>query len=102
MDLRSGAGGKQRQAETVALVDSLGLHDLHQHFSLRRGGKRWTWSKEREGRRISSICDYILVEDRADVKVFWIKSPRFDSDHSMVQMTLRLQSVEEHRAYVRR
>lgn len=90
-----------RQNETVALVGSLGVEDLNQHFVQRRRVGDWTWSMLREGTRILSRCDYILVTDQLDFRAFRIKNPRhFDSDHRMLVGVLRSGSKRQHRSYI--
>jgi endonuclease/exonuclease/phosphatase family metal-dependent hydrolase len=75
VNLQQMMNGNVRQQETAALISSLGLYDLHQHFSQRHGWGNWTWSQDREGSRIKSVCDYILVENRDDFQSFQIKQP---------------------------
>jgi exonuclease III len=71
------AGGfNERQEETLALVASLGLTDLSRHFTQRIGWKDWTWSSKRpDGHHDRSVCDYILVQERAHFQNFKIKQP---------------------------
>ena len=89
-----------RKIETAALVASLGISDLNQHFVQRKGVGDWTWSMRREGRSVFSRCDYILTTDPADFRALWIKNPRFDSDHRMLVGILRAESKRQHRRYV--
>ena len=57
-----------RKRETAALVASLGISDLNQHFVQRNGVGDWTWSMRREGSSIFSRCDYILTTNTADFR----------------------------------
>ncbi len=76
----------ERQADTLAMIASLGLTDLGNHFKQRTNWKDWTWTnRNANGQRIRSVCDYILVEKRSDFTSFQIKQPRFDSDHRLVK-----------------
>jgi endonuclease/exonuclease/phosphatase family metal-dependent hydrolase len=82
---------KQRQEETINLIESLGLTDLSNHFTQRRGWKDWTWSmKNKEGMRVRSVCDYIIAEKRSDFKSFQVKQPRYDGDHRLIKATLSI------------
>ena len=89
------------QSEKVALIASLALEDLNQHFVQRKGIGDWTWSQRRENRRIFRRCDYILATDPHDFQTFRIKTPRFDSDHRMLVGILRTESKRQHQRYVR-
>jgi exonuclease III len=102
VELQQMMNGTERQQETAALISSLGLHDLHRHFSQRHGWKNWTWSQMRDGNRITSVCDYILVDNREDFECFQIKNPRYDSDHRLVKGVMRLQSTTEHHRYMKK
>ncbi len=93
----------ERQEETLALVASLGLTNLGNHFVLARKRKDWTWSKRNaDGTRHRSVCDYILVENRSDFTNFKIKQPRFDSDHRLLKATLKPQQTREHQKYLKK
>jgi hypothetical protein len=92
----------QRQEETLALLASLGLTDLSNHFTQRRGRKDWTWSmKNKEVIRVRSVCDYIIAEKRSEFKSFQAKQPRYDGDHRLIKATLSIQQEEEHRKDVK-
>ena len=88
------------QGEKLALLASLGLKDLNQHFCQRRGIGDWTWSMLREGRRLFRRCDYILTTDPTEFRTLRIKNPRFDSDHRMLLGILRSGSTRQHKRYV--
>lgn len=92
----------ERQAETAAVVASLGLQDLNQNFVQRKGIGDWTWHQWKENNHIISRCDYILTTARSDFKSFRLKEPRFDSDHRLLQGELNLDSKTQHRRYVKR
>jgi hypothetical protein len=53
-----------KREETIAKqVDAMDLVDMSRHFCQRLGNRlrgRWTWWMRREGRWISSQCDYFL------------------------------------------
>lgn len=89
-----------RKNETAALVASLALEDLNQHFVQRSGVGDWTWSMRREGKRIFSRCDYILASDPHSFRALRMKDPRYDSDHRMLLGVLKLESKKQHQRYV--
>ena len=55
---------RTEREETIAeQVDAMDLVDMSRHFRQRSGNRlrgRWTWRMRREGRWISSHCDYFL------------------------------------------
>jgi acetylornithine deacetylase/succinyl-diaminopimelate desuccinylase-like protein len=80
----------------------MGLTDLRQHFRGHIDWGSWTWSQLRQGCRITSLCDYILADNREDFCAMRTKQPRgFDSDHRLIYVKLTLQSNSKHRSYMR-
>jgi hypothetical protein len=61
-----------------------------------------TWMQIRENIQIKSICNYILTTKTKDFKNIKIKTPNsFDSNHRMVIATIYLQTVANHRKYMK-
>jgi hypothetical protein len=91
-----------RRTETLALVTTLGLQDLHRHFwpSQRKYIGDWTWNMRREGTRIYSKCDYILTTEHSHFSNFKILTPRFDTDHRMVKGILRIDLKKNQKKYM--
>jgi hypothetical protein len=78
---------RTEREETIAeQVDAMDLVDMSRHFCHRSGKRlrgRWTWRMRREGRWISSQCDYFLGRE-TDRRRFWrvsVRMPRYHSDH---------------------
>jgi hypothetical protein len=74
---------KERIAEQVNVMD---LVDMSRHFCQRLGKRlwgRWTWQMRREGRWISSQCNYFfgreINQQRFQCVSIWM--PRYYSDH---------------------
>lgn len=65
-----------RQEETAAIISSLGLTNLQDHFQGRRH-QSYTWSQRHNSRLITSICDYILTWDRTDFQNLQITATHF-------------------------
>jgi hypothetical protein len=90
-----------RQEETFALLSSLGLSNLQDHFKAKNNNKS-TWKQERKGRMIKSVCDYIMTTNTKDFKYLKIKSPNdYDSDHRMVITSLILNNAKKHKKYIK-
>jgi exonuclease III len=102
VDLKNMIASNDRQAETAALIATMGVEDLNQRFVQRKGVGDWTWFQKREGRYIYSRCDYILTSEPDDFLSFRIKNPRYESDHRMLVSILRTDSTKQHRRYVKR
>jgi exonuclease III len=64
VNLHEMTNANERQQETSALIATMGLQDLSKHFQQKERWGKWTWKQEREGRRITSVCDYILAEKK--------------------------------------
>jgi len=95
--------GAERRYETAALVGTMGLRSIRSHYrsSKKRLGRYWTWRQKRDGVIHGSEYDHILTNARGAFTNCQIKIPRFDTDHSLLVGTLRLESVKHHRRYVR-
>lgn len=92
-----------RQMETIGIISTLGLYNLNQHFKQRRNWGNWTWSMRREGKRITSTCDYILSSNLEDFKSFKLKEPRyFESDHRMLIGKIEIETTKNHQKYVKK
>jgi endonuclease/exonuclease/phosphatase family metal-dependent hydrolase len=78
---------RTEREETIAeQVDAMDLVDMSRHFRQRSGKRlrgRWTWRMRREGRWISSQCDYFLGRetDRRRFRRVSVRMPRYHSDH---------------------
>jgi hypothetical protein len=74
VDLRSQTPSN-RDSEITALLATLGLEDMSEHFIQRKNFRRGsTWSMVREGELLQSRCDYILGTDRRIFKYIQIKT----------------------------
>jgi hypothetical protein len=78
---------RTEREETIAKqVDAMDLVDMYRHFCQCLGSRlwgRWTWQMRREGRWISSQCDYFLGREtnhRRFQRVS-VRMPRYHSDH---------------------
>ena len=98
-----GTSVNERHEETVALVASLGVDDMNQHFRQEKKYGDWTWSNRRRGeKRVISRCDYILATNKTDFRTLRIRDPRgFDTDHRMVIGVIRTGSRHEHKRYIK-
>jgi hypothetical protein len=73
-----------------------GLQDLQKHSQF-KGNKRWTWMQIREGRQITSVCEYILTIGIEDFRKLQLKTTKsFDRNHRMVMAKVYLQKESEH------
>jgi hypothetical protein len=76
----------EREEMIAEQVDAMDLVKMSRHFR-QRSGKRlrgtWTWRMRREGRWISSQCDYFLGRetDRRRFRGINIRMPHYHSDH---------------------
>lgn len=76
----------EREEMIAEQVDAMDLVDMSRHFRQRSGKRlrgRWTWRMRREGRWISSQCDYFLGRetDRRRFRRVSVRMPRYHSDH---------------------
>ncbi len=67
-------------------VGAMDLVNMSRHFRQRSGKRlrgRWTWRMRREGRWISSQCDYFLGREtgRRRFRRVSVRMPRYNSDH---------------------
>ncbi len=76
-----------KREETIAKqVDAMDLVDMSRHFRQRLGKRlrgRWTWRMRREGRWISTQCNYFLGRetDRRRFRHVSVRMPCYHSDH---------------------
>lgn len=92
-----------RDSEIMALLSTLGLEDMSDHFLQRKNFRNGnTWHMEREGNTIQSRCDYILGMDRQIFTYITIMDPCYNSDHLMVTAGRLLSAPKmEHIRYLR-
>jgi hypothetical protein len=91
-----------RAGEIADTLAAHGLEDMFGHFRPRRPYRDGhTWSMLRQGRLITSRCDYLLGVDRRTFTNVCLKAPRYDSDHYMVLGTIRSAKLKENRVYLR-
>jgi Reverse transcriptase (RNA-dependent DNA polymerase) len=93
---------RERQIETLALLNSLGVEDLSKHFTQQKGRGDWTYQGRNNGRKTYARCDMIGTTDKSMFSSLQIKCPRFDSDHRMLKGTLKLDTEKEHNKYVKK
>jgi exonuclease III len=91
-----------RDANLAAMVATLGLLDILEHFYMRSGfGHCNTWFQTREHSMISSRCDYILSSDRCLFRNMQLKKPRlFTSDHYLILGEFLSEPLRENRRYL--
>jgi paraquat-inducible protein B len=91
-----------RDTEIMAVLSTLGLDDMSNHFLQRkrfRSGN--TWQMRRDGTILRSRCDYILGTDRRIFTYIAIKDPCYNSDHLMVTGGILSAPKTEHKKYLR-
>ena len=91
----------ERQERIVEELVALDVTDVADQFWA-RGGKRhwWTWRMFREGRAVSSLCDYVLGGSKVKWRRHNVVSVAFDTDHRMVTATLDGQRSRSYRRYL--
>jgi hypothetical protein len=91
--------------ETIAeQVDAMDLADMSRHFCQCSGKRlwgRWTWQMRREGRWISSQCDYFLGRetDRRRFRRMSIRMPCYHSNHHALVAVIYAEGGEELKQY---
>ena len=103
VDLSTNAISNPFLGAVAATVAELGVLDLLDHYRQRRAFRhRTTWRQWRQGHRLSSRCDYILVSNPGEWKSCRIAEPRgIASDHYMVVAELCLTPSQRHLRYLR-
>ncbi len=87
-----------RRSATVGALSSLGLEDTGQRFRQRKRTGILTWSQSRKGKRVRSVCDYVLMEPASPVlthRIRWV--PGCSTDHRMVYVDIPAGDVKLHR-----
>jgi exonuclease III len=99
---------RTEREETIAKqVDAMNLVNMSRHFCQRSGNRlrgRWTWWMRREGRWISSQCDYFLGRE-TNRRRFWrvsVRMPRYHSNHHALVAVIYAEGGEELKRYHRR
>jgi hypothetical protein len=96
-----------REEAIAEQVEAMGLVDMSRHF-YQRSGKRlpgtWTWRMRREGRWISSQCDYFFGRE-TDCRRFRrvsVRMPCYYSNHRALVAVIHAGGGEELKQYRRR
>ena len=96
-------GGRGRDKDITAVVATVGLEDLSEHFLPQWcpwcRGKR-AWAVVQLGREVRSRTDYILGSDRQIIQNVAVRDPRHNSNHFMVMVCLCGASPREHSRYL--
>jgi hypothetical protein len=93
--------------ETIAeQVDAMDLVDMSRHFCQRLGNRlrgRWTWQMRREGRWISSQCDYFLGRetDRRRFQCISVQMPCYHSNYRALVAVIYAEGGGELKRYRR-
>jgi len=96
---------RTEREETIAeQVDAMNLVDMSRHFCQRSGSGlrgRWTWQMRREGRWISSQCNYLFGRetDRRRFQRVSVRMPRYHSDHRTLVTVIYAEGGEELKRY---
>jgi hypothetical protein len=104
LNLNLRAPRTQREETIAKQVDAMNLVDMFRHFCQRLGNRlrgRWTWRMWREGRWLSSQCDYFLGRE-TDRRRFWrvsVRMPRYHSDHCALVAVIYAEGREELKRY---
>ncbi len=88
-------------------MDAMNLVDMSRHFYQRSGNRlrgKWTWRMRREGRWISSQCNYFLGRetDRRRFRRVSVQMPRYHSDYRALVAVIYAEGGEELKQYRRR
>ena len=79
----------------VDAIRGLNLKNLARHFRARgKGRKAWTWRQNREGKRISATCDYVLGGKKIQFKNFQAVRTTMDTDHKLLWARIRYDQGE--------
>jgi hypothetical protein len=106
LNLNLRAPRTEREETITKQVDAMNLVDMSRHFCQRSGNRlrgRWTWRMRREGRWISSQCDYFLGRE-TDCRRFRhvsVRMPRYHSDHRALVAVIYAEGGEELKRYRR-
>ena len=97
----------EREEMIAEQVDAMDLVDMSRYFRQRSGKRlrgRWTWQMRREGRWISSQCDYFLGRetDRRRFRRVSVQMPRYHSDHRALVAVIYAERGGELKRYRRR
>jgi len=95
--------GAERRQETAALFASMGMINLRKRFRQRKKklNRHWTWYMRREGVLHGSICDQLCSTETKSFVNCQILTPRLDTDHFALVGTMKLDTEQQHRRYVR-
>ena len=82
-------GQDDRRAATVSALLSLGLEDIGIRYLQRQRTGIWTWSQVRQGRRVRSVCDYILAALSLRIRRHRIRQVTgYSTNHRMVYVDI--------------
>jgi hypothetical protein len=107
LNLNLRAPHMEREETIAKQVDAINLVDMSRHFCQRLGNRlwgRWTWRMRREGRWISSQCNYFLGRetDHRRFRRVSVRMPCYHSDHSALVAVIYAEGGEELKRYCRR
>lgn len=91
LDIQQGALQQHddRRSSMISALSSLGLKDTGKRFLQRQQTGVWTWGQVGRGRRVRSVCDYILMEPSSPVlthHIRWVQG--CSTDHRMVYVDI--------------
>ena len=84
MDLLQGTfeGQDGHHTSTISTMSSLGVEDVGRQFLQHKRTDIWTWGQVCQGKRIHSVCNYILMEPMVQVLSHQIQQvPGCSTDH---------------------
>jgi hypothetical protein len=97
-----GRRAEKRQVEVLATIASMGLQDTAKAFRRRARTGTWTWAMAREGERVRSTVDYVLVEGDQPVQCHQVRCVAYvNTDHRMVYVNLALGDQRVQQQYMK-
>jgi exonuclease III len=85
-----GRRAKKRQIEVLATIASMGLQDTAKVFRQRARTGTWTWVMTREGERVRSTVDYVLVKGDQPVRRHQVRRVAYvNTDHRIQQQYMK-------------
>ena len=93
----------ERTTDIVNALKTYNLKNIAKEFkSTAKKPFSWTWRRWREGRKIQSVCDYILRGESTKWKNFKMVDMNLDTDHRLIKGQLIPGGKNNYKSYIKK